>query len=190
MKQELRRKILEIREKIPKKEVFEKSKSIKNKLFEMKEFKEANSILFYVSYDNEVYTHDMIKECITYRKQIVIPISNKKNRSLILSKLDDWSNLEPGVYGILEPKKGKMEEIPIDDIDLIIVPGVGFDEKGRRIGHGKGYYDNLLRNSKDAVHIGLAFEFQIVDSIPTEKHDISVDGIITEKRIINCRKIK
>ena len=190
MKQELRRTLLKMREKLPKKEFFEKSKSIKNKLFEMNEFKEADYILFYVSYDNEVYTHDMIKECISYKKKIIVPISNKQNRSLILSKLDDWSNLEPGFYGILEPRKDKIKEIPIDDIDLIIVPGVGFDEKGNRIGHGKGYYDNLLRNSKDAMHIGLAFEFQIVEAIPAEKHDISVDRIITEKRIIACRKIK
>ena len=186
MKQELRKNLLEIRGKLPKKEVFEKSNSIKNKLFGMGEFEEADSVLFYVSYDNEVYTHDMIKECMTYSKQVVVPISNKKNRSLILSKLDKWNNLEIGSYGILGPRVDKIKEISIDKIDLIVVPGVGFDERGRRIGHGKGYYDNLLKNSKKALHIGLAFEFQIVECIPVEKHDISVDKVVTEKRIINC----
>lgn len=186
MKREIRKTILEIREKLPKKEVFEKSNSIKNKLFEMKEFREADSILFYVSYDNEVYTHDMVKECITYKEQIGVPISNKKNRSLILSRLSKWDDLEIGSYGILEPKKDKIKEISIDDIDLIIVPGVVFDETGHRVGHGKGYYDNLLRNSKKALHIGLAFEFQIVNIVPVEKHDIPVDKIVTEKRVIDC----
>ena len=69
---------------------------------------------------------------------------------------------------------------------MILVPGIGFDKKGSRIGHGKGYYDNLLKNSNRAVHIGLAFECQIVKCIPTQNHDIPVDKIVTEKRIIDC----
>ena len=73
---------------------------------------------------------------------------------------------------------------------MIIVPGVGFDEKGQRIGHGMGYYDKLLKKSTKAQHIGLAFECQMVEKIPTYKHDVSVDKIITEKRVINCMKIK
>ena len=186
MKQELRKNLLEIRGKLSEKDVFEKSDSIKDSLFGMREFKEANSVLFYVSYDNEVYTHDMIKECMARKKRIVVPVSNKKNRSLILSKLDKWNDLNIGSYGILEPRVDKIKEISIDEIDLIVVPGVGFNERGRRIGHGKGYYDNLLKNSKKAMHIGLAFEFQIVERIPVEKHDISVDKVVTEKRIINC----
>jgi 5-formyltetrahydrofolate cyclo-ligase len=186
MKQELRKAILEIRRKLPTKEVFEKSDSIKNKLFEMKEFKGADSILFYVSYDNEVFTHDMIKECLSNGKDVIVPISNKENKNLILSKLNEWNDLNIGSYGILEPRVDKIKNISIDEIDMVVVPGVGFDEKGRRIGHGKGYYDNLLRNSKKAFHIGLAFEFQIVERIPAEKHDIPVDKIVTEKRIIPC----
>ena len=75
-------------------------------------------------------------------------------------------DLEIGSYGILEPKADKVKEISIDEISLIIVPGVGFDESGYRIGHGKGYYDNLLRKSKNASHIGLAFEVQIINKIP------------------------
>ena len=165
-----------------------KSNQIKERLFILKEFKQSHVVLFYISYDNEVYTHDMIKESISKGKHIVVPISDKKNRRLILSEFDEWNTLEPGSYGILEPRKDKIKEIPLDKVDLIIVPGVGFDEKGRRVGHGKGYYDNLLRNSTKAMHIGLAFELQIVDHIPTEEHDVKVDKIVTEKRIINCIK--
>lgn len=186
MKNKLRKKLIEIRKNIPRNEVLEKSNRIKNRLYKMEEFKLASTILFYVSYDNEVYTHDMIKERMSIGKKIIVPFSDKKNRCLILSELNNWNDLEPGSYGILEPRKHNIEEISIDKINLIIVPGVGFDEQCRRIGHGKGYYDNLLRNSKNAQHIGLAFEFQIVEKIPIEKHDLPVNKIITEKRIIEC----
>lgn len=188
MKDKIRKELKEKREKLFEKEVLEKSNKIKKRLFEMNEFKNASTILFYISYNNEVYTHDMIKECISNKKNVIVPISDKENRRLILSELENWDDLELGSYDILEPRKDKIKEISIDKVDLIIVPGVGFDESGRRIGHGKGYYDNLLRNSKNALHIGLAFEFQIVKKIPTEAHDISVHKIVTEKRVLDCKK--
>ena len=188
MKNRFRRELKDRRSGLLKSEVLNKSNQIKERLFSLKEFKQAHVVLFYISYDNEVYTHDMIKESISKGKRIVVPISDKENRRLILSEFDEWNNLEPGSHGILEPRKDKIKEISVDKVDLIIVPGVGFDEKGHRIGHGKGYYDNLLRNSTKALHIGLAFEFQIIDHVPTEKHDVTLDRIITEKRIINCIK--
>lgn len=184
MKRKLRKELIEIRKSIPKNEVLEKSNEIKKRLFEMDEFKQASAILFYVSYDNEVYTHDMIKECKKMGKQVIVPFSDKSNRRLILSELNNWNSLKPGSYGIFEPSKDEIKEFSIEKINLIIVPGVGFDESGRRIGHGRGYYDNLLKNLKDTLIIGLAFELQIIDNIPVNKYDIPVHKIITENRLI------
>jgi len=187
MKDKVRRELIVLRKNLSKDEVFEKSNKIKNRLFKMKEFKEASSILFYVSYDNEVYTHEMIKDCIKNKKNVVVPVTDKKNKKLIFSKLENWDDLSPGAYNILEPNKEKIKEISINEIDLIIVPGVGFDENGNRIGHGKGYYDNLLKNSTKALHIGLTFESQILKQIPIDAQDIPVKKIITEKRLIDCK---
>ena len=185
MKKQIREQLIQRRKNLSKDEVLEKSKKIQSKLFQMDEHRQANYVLFYVSYDNEVFTHDMIKECMS-NKHVVVPFTDKENRQLILSELKNWDDLTLGAYNILEPKKDKIKEIPIEKIDLIIIPGVGFDINGCRIGHGIGYYDGLLKNSTNALHIGLAFECQIVDRIPTEKHDIPVDMIITEERIIEC----
>jgi 5-formyltetrahydrofolate cyclo-ligase len=186
MKDRLRKELIKKRKILPKTEVLEKSNQIKKRLFELNEFKQSSVVLFYVSYDNEVYTHDMIKECLTTGKNIIVPFSDKEKRHLILSELENWNDLEPRSYGILEPKKDKIKEIPIESIDIIIVPGVGFDKFGCRIGHGKGFYDNLLRESTNTLHIGLAFEIQIVEKVPIESHDIPVNKIITEKRKIDC----
>ena len=186
MKDKLRKELIKKRKSLHKTEVLAKSNRIKNRLFELNEFKQSSVVLFYVSYGNEVNTHDMIKECLKNGKNITVPVSNIEKRSLILSELKNWNDLEPGSYGILEPKKDKIREIPIESIDIIIVPGVGFDELGCRIGHGAGYYDNLLKESINAIHIGLAFEIQIVEKVPVESHDLPVDIIITEKRRIDC----
>lgn len=188
MKDNLRKEIMKIRNNVSKTEVLEKSNQIKKRLFESDEFKEATTILFYVSYDNEVYTHDMIKESMSNEKQVVVPITDKENKRLILSVLERWDDLDYGAYVILEPRKDKVKEVSIDSIDIIVVPGVVFDERGHRIGHGMGYYDRLLRNSTKALHVGLAFEFQIVDEIPKNKHDIPVDKIVTGGRVIDCSR--
>jgi 5-formyltetrahydrofolate cyclo-ligase len=186
MKEYLRKDLLKKRNNLSNLEVIKKSSHIKKRLFNMNEYKKSQTIFYYISYDNEVYTHDMIKKSILDNKNIVVPVSDKINRKLILSKLDKWDDLEIGSYNVLEPKKKCIKKTSIDKIDLILVPGVGFDIKGNRIGHGMGYFDKLLKDSNYLDHIGLAFELQIIDFIPTEKHDISVNKIITENRIINC----
>lgn len=186
MKDRLRKSIEKKRNTLSTSEVLEKSSRIKKRIFEMDLFRDAQTILFYVSYGNEVYTHDMIKESISLGKTVVVPKSVTKNNALILSRLTDWNNLEVGAYNILEPKQESIEQVDVESIDLIIVPGVVFDESGNRIGHGKGYYDRLLNDSQNIPNIGLAFELQMIDNIESEKHDEKIDVIITEDRIMKC----
>lgn len=184
MKEKIRKEIKEKRSKQANEENRKKSKEIKEKLLDLPEYKSAKTVLFYISYNSEVFTHDMIKEALK-EKRVIVPISNIKNCSLSLSYLESWDDLKIGSYGILEPRNECIKEALIEDIDLIVIPGVGFDIKGHRMGYGKGYYDRLLQKSK-AVHIGLAFDLQIVDMIPSESHDIPVEIIITESRVIKC----
>ena len=186
MEDRLRKSIEKKRNALSTSDVLEKSSRIKKRIFEMDLFRDAQTILFYVSYGNEVYTHDMIKESISLGKTVVVPKSVTKNNALILSRLTDWNNLEVGAYNILEPKQESIEQVDVESIDLIIVPGVVFDESGNRIGHGKGYYDRLLNDSQNIPNIGLAFELQMIDNIESEKHDEKIDVIITEDRIMKC----
>jgi 5-formyltetrahydrofolate cyclo-ligase len=187
MKETIRKELIGKRKLLSKKEVLEKSKQIKDTLFNLQEFQKANNIFFYVSYDNEVNTHDMIKKCMPIGKNVFVPICNKEDKILFLSKIEKWTDLKPGSFDILEPKKDKIKQVSIYKIDLTLIPGIGFDEQGFRLGHGFGYYDKLLKNSTNAINIGLAFEIQIVEKIPIELHDLPVDLIITEKRVIKCK---
>jgi len=190
MKDKLRGNLKKIRMNLSKEEVFEKSEKIKKNLFEMDDFKRADNVLFYVSYDNEVITHKMIKEYLSSGKEVFVPVTDKENRCLNISRLERWGDLVVGAYDILEPKKECVKELSIDLIDLVVVPGVAFDESGNRLGHGMGYYDGFLKKSDKMVSIGLAFEFQVVDFVPFEKHDVPLDKIVTEKRVIDCRNFR
>ena len=186
MKKEIRSAILKKRKSMLFSEVLEKSERIKEQIFHADEFKDAKTVLFYVSYDNEVYTHKMIKKSLEIKKQVIIPKIDMKNRTILCSSLTQWDDLLAGAYNILEPRQECLNEVALESIDLIIIPGIAFDYRGNRIGHGMGYYDRLLQKKMKANRLGLAFELQIVESIPTDKYDIKVEKIVTEERIITC----
>jgi 5-formyltetrahydrofolate cyclo-ligase len=177
MKQKLRKQIKELRDSLSESEIKEKSAIIIKKLESLKEFKQAKTICFYVSYDNEVFTHDIIKKYLD-KKTIVVPKVNGDN--LLLCKIDSFDQLEKGYCNILEPKDNDRYD---GDIDVIIVPGIAFDKNLHRVGYGKGFYDDFLKGS-DAKKIGLCFDLQVVDKIPRDEWDERLDMVITEKDII------
>lgn len=187
-KENLRNNILQKRNMLTDSEIIIKSKKITNTILKMNEFKESEFILFYISYASEVNTHELIKQCLLKGKKIVVPVVIYSENKLILSELNSWNHLEKGAYNILEPKSEFLKEAYIESIDLMFIPGIVFDIFGNRIGHGKGYYDRLLTSTNKALCIGLAYELQIVENVPVEAHDIKVDRIITEKRVIKCKK--
>ena len=157
-----------------------KSLKIKELLFESKEFKSAEVILFYLSFDGEVDTYSMIKDSLKMGKTIVVPFIEKRNKDLIPSRIKGLSSrdLKEGPYGIKQPTR--LDSIDIERIDLAIIPGVAFDRKGRRLGRGKGYYDRFLKRlHPSAKKIGLAFEFQILPDLTTSPHDFCLDKIIS-----------
>src|SRR3989344_4957635 len=125
MKQTLKSGILEKRKSLSKREIDEKSRVIKEKLFSLNEFKDAKNIMFYVSFNNEVDTIETIKELSKNKKEnkknIIVPYVEKNNPILQLSEIKDFSDLEPKTFGILEPKKNKIKNFDIDRLDLVIV---------------------------------------------------------------------
>ena len=186
MKAQLKQSIIQKRNSLTKQEIIERSIKIKNNLFNFEQYKKSNNVMFFVSYNGEVFTHEMIKEALK-AKTIVVP--KVENNQIVPSLILDFENLVPsGKFGILEPIEAM--KIAHKNIGLVLVPGIAFDLQGNRIGYGLGFYDKFLRQVPKSVKIGLAFEFQIVDEIPHEGHDIPVDFVVTEERIIECKKCK
>jgi 5-formyltetrahydrofolate cyclo-ligase len=134
--------------------------------------------MFYFSFGGEVSTEEMIKAAKKLGKIVVVPVCrNACDRIMNPCLLTSGAKLEKGPYGVREP----VEHDPIDikNLDLVIVPGLAFDKKGNRLGRGKGCYDMFLKRlSSTTSSIGLAYDFQILPSIPTTKADVSVDRVI------------
>lgn len=179
-KQNLRTSMLSRLNKLKEVDTAKKSFLVKEKLFQTLEFKKAKIILFYASLKNEVKTDTMIKESQAKGKVIGLPVVLEKERKIVPFLVSDFDKqLAIGPYGIRQPKKEFSEPILLEDIDLVIVPGIAFDLKGNRLGRGKGYYDRFLKTlPKKTQRIGLAFDFQIVENLPHFEKDSPVNKVI------------
>lgn len=165
----------------------ELSKRIVGAFMSLPEYAQAETVLFYVDVRSEVRTRNHLEEALSSGKTVVVPWCNDEGE-LELFKLTNMDQLEIGMYKILEPKQELRNvaehQIGVEDLDLIMVPGVGFDARGARMGHGKGYYDKLLEHArKDTPLIALAFECQMFEEIPVAGHDVFMDKVVTEDHV-------
>lgn len=183
-KQTLRELIKQKRSKIPKIEKRRLDDLIFNNVINLPNIQCAKIIATYVSKDDEVDTHKLINYFLANNNEVLVPYV--EGEELSFTKIRDLEkDLELGCFGVLEPKR--KEPINVYKANAIIVPGIAFDEEGYRIGYGGGYFDRVLRKF-EKPKIGLAYEIQIVDEVPREEHDVPVDIIVTEKRIVECKK--
>ncbi len=167
-------------------EIEEKATRIENRLFEFANLLEANIVLLYINSTSEVNTLKMIERCLNHKKIVILPAFDTTNHDMKLMKINNIdTDLIPGPRGILEPDLNRCNVVPIECIDIAIIPGIAFDEKGGRIGSGDGYYDRLIpKLSITTRKVALTYENQIIPQVQMESHDRYVDIIITEKRII------
>ena len=185
-KSEIRRATLGRRDALSKEERSEKNAVIMNRLFGFANFMEARIVLFYMSYNAEVDTEPMIRKALELDKIVALPLIDQKKRKILPCKIDDVDrDARPGYRGIREPIPQRCKQIAVQHINLAIIPGVAFDERGGRIGNGTGFYDRFIPHLDITTRkVALAFECQIVSQIPMEPHDRYIDIIITEKRIV------
>ena len=191
--EEIQLKKSELREEISKKvaalsakEISLKTKAIETRLFDFANFLESKIALMYVNNNGEVHTGNILRRAYDYGKIVVLPAFNTENYDMTLLKVDNLDkDLQEGPRGILEPNEIRCKIVPIERIDIAIIPAIALDEKGGRIGSGEGYYDRLIpRLAITTRKVALALEQQIVPQIPIESHDKHVDIIITEDRVI------
>lgn len=188
-KASLREALLRKRDAIPPEVRRLKNRLVQERLITLDEINNAGVLFFFASFRTEVDTIGMIKKSLAEGKRIVLPKVDKGRHILLLYEIKSMDELSPGCMGIPEPSvntEGRL--FGINDVDAAIIPGAGFDISGNRIGYGAGYYDILLSGlTKDIPLVSLAYEEQVVDSIPSEPHDIRIHMIVTDRRIIRCK---
>ncbi len=182
LKQEIRKSMKERKSGLKESDRAAYSNIILEKLFQTSEYKKCGKVFSYVSFNKEVITTKLITTALLLQKKVAVPkIIGNEMKFYYINSLED---LSPGILGITEPIT-KKEAVPEKE-DLIIVPGLAFDLHKNRIGYGRGYYDGFFMKYGNIPlkKIALAFDFQVVSELPSEKHDIKVDKIITQDGII------
>ncbi|MFH1008434.1 MAG: 5-formyltetrahydrofolate cyclo-ligase [Candidatus Latescibacterota bacterium] len=183
----IRKKLLAQRRALSEEAVRECGEAIRRRLVGLPEYKDARVIHTYVSdKHNEADTWRLMSLALEEGKRILVPVTNVRNRRLDHSEIKSLDELEPSVFGLSEPRAECRRLVGAGEIDLVIVPGVAFDPWGNRIGFGGGYYDRFL-SEVQAPKIALAYSFQVLGEIKTDPHDVSMDRLVTEERVYDCR---
>ncbi len=185
----LRREMLIRRDQLSVEERQEKSAHLIERLFRLPLFAGARNVFTYVNFRSEVDTMPLVQQCIKNGVVVSVPITIKAESRLVACRLTDPEReLRPGYCGIPEPELVSDFIINPCDIEVVILPGSVFDEGGGRLGYGGGFYDRFLANeAPQALRIGLAYELQIVPSLPLMSHDKRLHFLLTEERTLECR---
>lgn len=174
----IREAIAKLKQSLPEETIADLSRKIGRRLEETDLFQEAGCVAFYYAMGNEVRTSELIEAWCTIKK-IVLPVVDGVD--IHFHPYTGKDNLKTGAFGIAAPVSDEI--IPPEAIDLFIVPGIAFDYACNRLGRGRGYYDRYL-SGIDKPAIGLCFDFQLVDSLPSEKHDKKMTLVLTESNWI------
>jgi 5-formyltetrahydrofolate cyclo-ligase len=185
-KQELREQMVSSLDGIANEALEKKNRVVVDKLFEFANFLEAKIALLFLSKNQEIESSIIIERALEMNKIVVLPLIGKDRPKVSLYKVDSpEKEIVQNAEGGFIPNAECCKKVPIDCIDIAIVPGLAFDEKGGRIGYGDGYYDQLIpRLPITTRKVAVALEEQIVPLVPMESHDKYVDIIITDNRVI------
>lgn len=190
-KAEIRKRILEARRALTVNEVEVKSEAILQNVLKTPEYVEADNILLYADYNNEVMTRGIFEDALMRKKRVYFPKSDSLTNTMVFYQVLSAKQLEKGFMGIPEPKENMQlrYRFHADEDTLVILPGVAFDTAGFRIGYGRGFYDKFLSSRRQLSTMALAFACQIVEELPREAHDIKMDKIVTEEIIYSFLRI-
>ncbi|MEW6053058.1 MAG: 5-formyltetrahydrofolate cyclo-ligase [Nitrospirota bacterium] len=184
-KKTIRNAVIRKRDNISLDERKRKNDEIKNYLLSIEEFSSSDTVCLYAAFRSEVATSELLKASMADGKKVLLPKVDRDGHTLKLYEIRDMKELQAGFMGIPEPSPSDNRLASIDEVDVVVIPGAAFDYSGNRLGYGEGYYDILLSGKKGKVTIiALAYEEQIVDALPAEDHDVKVDIIVTDKRVI------
>lgn len=182
-KKALRKSIQKCRDSLSNESKQKRSAVIIQKFLGLRQYNSSTNILAYFPFRSEIDICTIIEKALGQGKRIVFPKVNKEKLDLYYIKSLS-RGLEPGRYDIMEPIPSECEKALPLEIDLVVVPGVGFDPGMNRLGYGGGFYDRLLREiPPQAPRIALAFDLQVMDHIPVSEHDLKIDVLITESCI-------
>ena len=184
-KKQLRKEIICLRDTLSAAEREVKAEIIIKKLLTTELYQKANHIMLFAAFGSELNLLPLVEAIIKAGKHAYLPVVDKKTNRILPIEVHSLADLKPGTYDIPEPSPDNYQEVTPNLLDLIITPAVAFDTDKYRIGYGAGYYDRFFASlKKDIIKIGVGFDEQLVQEVPREPHDIRLNYVLTDKRLL------
>ncbi len=187
-KADIRQKMLHLRKTVSPGENEKKSGDIACRVTSLDIFRSAETLLIYRAMSAEVQTGQIIEIARQAGKRVCVPLIVEGQNNLQAvewpKETNGWTS---GPFGIPQPLVESALQVPVNQLDLVLAPGLAFDNRGGRLGYGKGYFDRLFDSTRtDCFRLGLAFDFQVIEKVPMSPDDQALNGIVTETRTILC----
>ena len=181
-KRSIRTQFLAERRERPLESCINASVEIQQRFLRSELFHRADCLSLYSAIHNEVLTETVFVQALETGKTLVYP--RVKDDALEFVEVQNLSELAAGAFGVSEPQGTQL--VSVEDLDLVVVPGVAFDRSGHRLGYGRGFYDRALSACrKDSVKVGFAYDSQLLDELPSAKHDQRLSVLMTETCTLN-----
>jgi 5-formyltetrahydrofolate cyclo-ligase len=181
-KRALRSELIAVRARIAQDERAARSLAIAERVEQVPAVREARTLALYAPLGTEVDSGEIARRATARGARVVYPRTVRGDRRLAFARADA-RELVRGPLGALEPPAGA-PDVALEEIDCVLIPGVAFSAGGLRLGRGGGYYDATLARMPRAIRVGVAFDAQIVPDLPREPHDVPLDAIVTEARVL------
>lgn len=185
-KKQLRQKMLARRRSLQQSEIESGSAKMAEQLFGWRIYQDAKTIMLYLAMADEPQTDAIIKNAKTNGKLVCVPMLRQEYGIMDAARIDGPDDLITGKLGLKMPDPEEARLISPESIDLIVVPGVAFDNAGHRLGMGAGYYDRYLPQAGRACRLGLAWSFQVTGVVPQGLYDVTMHYLLTEGGFISC----
>lgn len=164
----------------------QKSAHVRERVLALPEVRDARVVACYLSVHSEVETHVLLQALLGEGRRVCVPVVEPPER-MELATLETFDDLVMGAHDIPEPREPH-RLVPLEEVDAILLPGLRFTEDGHRLGNGGGYFDRLLVRAPRARRIALAFEEQVVADVPHEEHDVMLDALVTDARVLRFER--
>jgi 5-formyltetrahydrofolate cyclo-ligase len=186
-KSQLRAEAIAARRAIPHALLIRESRLVEENLASQDEYRGARLVASYVSKEDEVRTDEIIRRMFAEGRRVSVPLIDLPSGTLVFLEIRGLGDLSTGHFGILEPGRDATQ-VPLNETDVVLVPLVAWDDRGHRIGYGKGYFDRALAERGRSLAVGLALESQRIQKVPEDPSDVRLDMVVTEKRVLRFER--
>lgn len=183
----VRRRALAERDRLPPEARAVAAAAVARRIVDLVEWHDARTLGLYVAIGSEVPTRPLLEAALASGKRVAVPRTLVAEHAIALHEVESLDELAPGAFRVPEPDPRVHADVAREDVDVVVVPGVAFDATGHRLGYGRGYFDRFLDGFR-GLKVGVTYDALVADALPAEAHDVRMDVLVTERRVIRVAR--